>query len=94
MENRGNAVCYRLPVAVEERDVHGEAHARPRHHLPLEGVAMDVDDAGQHQQARGIEAPPRRGLVADVDNQTICGRKIEACVFQTIADERASSLDA
>jgi hypothetical protein len=51
VEHRGDAVGDRLPVAVDQRDVDREIDARPRHHLPLERIAMQIDDARQHQKA-------------------------------------------
>ena len=44
----GDAVADRLPVAVNERDVDREVDARTRHHLPLERIAMQIDNARQH----------------------------------------------
>jgi len=54
VERRGDAVCDKLPVGLEQRDVVGEIDARPRHRLALERVAVDIDDARQQQQAARI----------------------------------------
>jgi hypothetical protein len=94
MEHRGDAVGERLPVAVEERDVHGEVDARPRHHLPLECVAMDVHDAGQHHEAVGLDAPARRRVAADPADQALLGSQMDCGAFQLRADESASALYA
>jgi len=55
VENRGDAVTDRLPVTVDQRHVDREIDAGAGHHLPLKGVAMQIDNAGQHQQAAGVE---------------------------------------
>ena len=51
-----NPVADRLPVAVNKRHIDRKIDAGARHHLPLEGVAMQVDNARQNQQAAGIDA--------------------------------------
>src|SRR5690349_1085176 len=66
MKHRGDAVADRLAVAVDERDVDREIHAGARHHLPLEGVAMDVDDARQHQQAARVDRDRRASAAVDL----------------------------
>ncbi len=57
----GDAVAEELPVRLQERDVVGKVHARPRHQLPLERVAMNIDDAGQHEGPACVHAVPRGG---------------------------------
>ena len=47
-----------------QRDVGREADARPRLQLPLERVAVDIDDARQHQQIARIEF---RAVSASID---------------------------
>ena len=59
MKHRGDAVGDGLAVAVDQRDVDREVDAGARHHLPLEGIAMHIDDAGQHQQVARIDRQPR-----------------------------------
>ena len=49
-------VADRLPVAVDQRHIDRKIDAGARHHLPLEGVAMQIDNARQNQQAAGIDA--------------------------------------
>ncbi len=56
MIDGGDAVGDRLPVAVEQRHIDRKIDAGARHHLPLERIAMQVDDARQHQETAGIEA--------------------------------------
>ena len=51
-----DAIADRLPIAVDKRNVDREIDAGARHHLPLERVAMEIDDSRQHQQAIGIDA--------------------------------------
>ena len=56
MKDRGDAVGDRLPVAFQERDVDRKSDARPRHHLPLERVAVNVDDAREgRKRPRGVD---------------------------------------
>lgn len=56
---RGDAVADRLAVAVGERNVDREVDAGARYHLPLEGIAVQIDDAGQDQQIACIDRQPR-----------------------------------
>ncbi len=46
----GDAVRDQLPVGVDQRHVDRKVDTGARHHLPLERIAVQVDDAGQHQQ--------------------------------------------
>ncbi len=69
----GDAVADRLPVAVDQRNVDRKVDAGARHHLPLEGVAMEVDDAGQHQQATGIDAQRVAAVVRTSRNDIAAG---------------------
>src|ERR1700722_12067275 len=65
----GNSVADGLPVAVDQCHIDGKIDAGARHHLPLERIAMQIDDARQHQQATCIDAK-RTALMArtrDVD---------------------------
>jgi len=55
MKDRCDAVADRLAVAIDKRDIEGEVGARARHHLPLEGVAMQIDDARQRQEAPRVQ---------------------------------------
>ena len=55
MEDGGDAVADRLPVAVDERHIDGKINARAGHHLTFESIAMQIDDARQHQQSARIE---------------------------------------
>ena len=55
MKGGGDAVGDELPVGVAQRKRRVEADAGPRHDLAFETVAMDVDDAGQHEQAVGVD---------------------------------------
>ena len=60
VKHRGDAVGDRLPVAVDQRHIDGKIDAGARHHLPLERVAVQIDDARQHLQAAGIDAERHR----------------------------------
>ena len=55
VKDRGDAIGDRLAVAVHQRDVDGKADAGPRHQLPLEGIAMNIDDAGQDIEPARVE---------------------------------------
>jgi hypothetical protein len=45
--------CRSLSI---KRTIDRKIDAGARHHLPLEGIAMQIDNARQHQQAAGIDA--------------------------------------
>jgi hypothetical protein len=62
MKYGGDAVADRLPVAVGQRHIGGKIDAGARHHLPLEGIAMQVDDPGKHLQAAGVKAQRRAAM--------------------------------
>jgi hypothetical protein len=51
-----DAVADRLTVAVDERDIDGEINTGARHHLPLERIAVQIDDTRQHDEATCIDA--------------------------------------
>ena len=69
----GDAVGQQLAIGVQQRQLIGKAHAGPRHQLPLEGIAVQIDHAGKNQQARRVPAP-RRGAPALRRSPTI-GRR-------------------
>jgi hypothetical protein len=94
VEHCRDAVGQHLPVGIDERDVEVEADARPRHHLPLEGIAMNVDDARQHDEAVSIDAAARRGVAADRADYARRRRQMEGGALERVADEDASALDA
>jgi hypothetical protein len=50
VKDRGDAVADRLTVAVGERHIDRKTDAGAGHHLPLERVAMQIDDARQHHE--------------------------------------------
>ena len=54
MKDCGDAISDCLPVAVDQRHIYREIHARAGHHLPLERIAMQVDDARQYLEAARI----------------------------------------
>ncbi len=60
VEGGGDAVGEQLPLGLGKRQADREVDAGPRLHLPLEGIAVDVDDPRQHQQAAGVEIVTRR----------------------------------
>jgi len=55
-ENGGDSVADRLPIAVDQRHIDGKIDAGTGHDLPLERIAMQIDNARQHQEPTGIEA--------------------------------------
>jgi hypothetical protein len=71
--DRRDAVADRLAVAVDQRHIDREVDAGARHHLPLERIAMQVDDARQHQEATGVDAQRSAALIrADRADLTAC----------------------
>ncbi|KAG1320344.1 hypothetical protein G6F63_014310 [Rhizopus arrhizus] len=55
MEFGGDAVGQQLAVDVEQRAVIREGDTGPGHDGAFEGVAVQIDDAGQPQQVAGVE---------------------------------------
>jgi hypothetical protein len=80
----GDAVADRLPVAVGQRHIDGKVDAGARHHLPLEGVAMEVDDTRQHQQATGIDAQRAAAMVRTSGND-VAARDLQRGVGNLVA---------
>src|SRR3954452_4848263 len=58
MKYRGDAVADRLAIAVGERHVDPKVDPGARHHLSLEGIAMQIDDSRQHQQVARVDRQP------------------------------------
>ena len=52
---RGDAVRHQLPVGLQHRHVERKHRLGARHDLPFEGIAMDIDDAGQDQAIPRID---------------------------------------
>src|SRR5262249_4725913 len=72
-----------------------KADARPRHDLALESVAVDVDDARQHQRASGVERARRAGLVAERrDASAGLVGEMKAGRFQPAPGQHPAALDA
>jgi hypothetical protein len=55
MKHGGDAVGDGLAIAVDQRDVGRKIDAGARHHLSLECITMQVDDARQHQEIARID---------------------------------------
>ena len=88
----GDAVADRLPVAVDKRHVDGKIDAGARHHLPLEGVAMEVDDTRQHQQAVGIDGERTAAMIrTDGDDLAACDPQRRVDNF--VAEQRPAAFD-
>src|SRR3954453_12447494 len=58
MKYRGDAGADRLAIAVGERHVDRKVDPGARHHLSLESIAMQIDDARQHQQVARVDRQP------------------------------------
>src|SRR5262249_6818827 len=65
------AVGDGLSIALQEGDVQGKMHPRTRHHLALESIAMDIDDAGKNEQPFCIDAT--RALRSIPSDPAVCG---------------------
>ena len=94
MKDGRDAVGDGLPIAFEQRNVDRKSHSRPRHHLSLEGVAMDVDDAGKDQKAARVDRPLGARLHAEAGDDPALAIEIDAGLLETALDERATSFDA
>ena len=90
----GDAVAHRLPVAFHQRHVDGKTDAGPRHQLPLECVAVDIDDTGQHVQAARIDAAAVAGLAADGTDRTVRFVDVDGRVAPCAADQCLSALNS
>jgi hypothetical protein len=55
MKHRRDAISDGLTVAVDQGHIDRKIDPGARHHLPLERIAMQIDDSGKNQQAAGIE---------------------------------------
>lgn len=56
MKDRRDAVSDRLPVAIGQCHVDRKIDAGAGHHLPLERIAVQIDDTRQHFQAARINS--------------------------------------
>ncbi len=92
MKNRGDAVSDGLAVAFEHGDVDCETHARPRHHLPFEGVTVDIDNTRQNEETVGVEGRSGARRAAEIANHAVDGIEIDGRVFQAVADKRQAAL--
>ncbi|MDT4842224.1 hypothetical protein FQZ97_761150 [compost metagenome] len=71
MEGGGNAVGHELPVGVGQGHAHVEVHAGTGHELALEGVAMQIDHARQHQTPTGFQHRVTPRAIGDVRDHTV-----------------------
>ena len=92
VEHRGDAVADDLAVGVGKRDVDREIDPGARHHLPLEGIAMQIDDAGQYQQAARIERQPRTAA-RRIDLRDLSSGYAERSFCELGADQGPATLD-
>ena len=72
MKRGGDAVGEQLRLGIAQREAGREVHAGPRLQLPFEGVAVQVDDTRQNEQAGCVEAPARAVAV----DQTVSDRNV------------------
>ncbi|GCC49391.1 hypothetical protein chiPu_0033520 [Chiloscyllium punctatum] len=92
MEDGGDAVGDRLPIAVDQCHVGREVDAWARHHLPLERIAVQIDDAGQHQEAAGIDM--KRGApLFGVERADVAARGAQRGLYECTVNQRAPALD-
>ncbi len=71
MKHRGDAVRDDLAVGIDERDIEREVDTRPRHHLALERVAVNIDNARQQHQALGVDRMRRAAIRADLGDDAV-----------------------
>ena len=79
MERRRDPVGQKLRLSVTKGERGGKADAGSWLKLPFEGVAMDVDDAGQREKSACIEDPPA-GAAAEPQRPVAVEQ--EGCVGQ------------
>ena len=92
MKGGGDAVRDQLPVGVDQRHVDRKVDTGPGHHLPLERIAVQVDDARQHEKVGCVDA--ERGSArrtADVDDLAVGDS--EGGFDQLAADQRLAAFD-
>jgi hypothetical protein len=94
MNDGRDAVGDGLPIAFEQRNVDRKSYSRPRHHLSLEGIAVDVDDPGKDQKAAGVDPPFGVRLRADAGDDPGLAIEIDAGLLERASDERATAFDA
>src|SRR5262249_2124599 len=94
MKDGGNAVGDGLPVAFEQRHIDRKSDPRPRHHLSLEGIAVDVDGPGADWNAAGVDRPVGARWRADDGDHPGLAIEIDVGLLEIGPDERATSFDA
>ena len=94
VKHRGDAVGYRLPVAFGQRDVDRKIDAGARHHLPLEGVAMDVDDARAAPAGRWRRSPAPPSRRPDRSPRSRSPSTTIAALVNVLAEQRPAAVDA
>jgi hypothetical protein len=73
VKDRRYAIGDRLAVAVDQRHIHGKINAGTWHHLPLEGIAVQIDDSRQYLQTVCIDGNRASCLLrAHGDNVAAC----------------------
>src|SRR5208337_2023336 len=77
VEDRGDAVRDRLAVAFHQRNVQGHMHAGTRHDLALEGIAVNIDDAGKDDEAASINGAAGTPLGADLGDGAVGSADVE-----------------
>jgi hypothetical protein len=83
----GDAVRDRLPVAIDEADVERHVDARARHDLSLEGIAVDVDDAGEQHEAAGVERAAIGVIGPDVGNHPVAHTDVNRRIGQPLVKQ-------
>ena len=71
VKGSGDAVGRHLSIGIGKCDLQPDMHARPRHDLALEGVAVEIDNARQQQVPLGIDGPLDRPGAIDSGDDTV-----------------------
>src|SRR6516225_5014396 len=94
MKDRGDPVRYGLAVAVDESNVQRNIYAGPRHHLPFEGIAVNVDNARQDDQAVSIDRATSGMIGAEVSDESVGGADVNGRSFEAAVEQNAPAGDA
>ncbi len=75
MERRGDAVGQKLRLGIVQRDIGGKPDAGARLQLPLERVAVNIDDARKYQKPARIE-PRAMPVAVDAGDAPVLDREV------------------
>jgi hypothetical protein len=92
VKDRRYAIGDRLAVAVDQRYIDGKINAGTWHHLPLEGIAVQIDDSRQYLQIACIDGNRASCLLrAHGDNVAAC--YTQRGLMKFAAEKRAAAFD-